>query len=132
MSSKVNIKVAFDTASGALLTIGLAGLGFGVYQENLIAGLFGAVSVVLALAVSYARNTWNEKEKSKDMNTVVNATVEDSAKKVVNTVIEESVRKSQPIIEDCIKKVVEESAKKVQPIIVRKVKEVEIPKPLFH
>lgn len=78
----MNIKVAFDTASGALLTLGLAGLGFGVYQENLIAGLFGAVSVVLALAVSYARNTWNEKEKSKDVNATVKTIVEDTAKKV--------------------------------------------------
>jgi len=61
--NRVRIKTTFDSAFGSLITLGVAGLGFGVYNQDLISGLFGVLCILVAIILNYSRNKWNAIEK---------------------------------------------------------------------
>jgi len=79
MVKRVAVKTTLDSAFGSLIALGITGLGFGVYDQNIISGLFGVLCVFIAIILNYSRNRWNEGEKLK-MQDAMTETVE---KKVV-------------------------------------------------
>lgn len=65
MTERSTIKTIFDSAFGSLMALGVAGLSFGVYDQNVMSGLFGVICILIGVVVNYSRNTWNEGEKLK-------------------------------------------------------------------
>jgi hypothetical protein len=63
MTKRVAVKTTLDSAFGSLIAIGIAGLSFGVYDQNVVAGLFGTLCVLIGIILNYSRNNWNEGEK---------------------------------------------------------------------
>ncbi len=140
MNSRVNTKVAFDSVTGILFTLGTAGLGFGVYQKELVPGLFGIASILLGLFISYKRNTWNEGEKIKMQDNLQKA-VEENIVKAVPVLVRKVKPIVKPIIEDVKKDIKEEIKEKTEKIgdkveekIEKEIKEAivdEVIRPLF-
>lgn len=65
MAKRVAVKTTLDSAFGSLIALGIAGLSFGIYDQNIISGLFGLLCVFTAIILNYGRNRWNEGEKLK-------------------------------------------------------------------
>jgi uncharacterized membrane protein len=64
MTSNVAVKTGFDSFFGALMAMGMAGLGFGIYDQNIISGAFGIICIFLAILVNYFRNEWNDEKRT--------------------------------------------------------------------
>jgi len=60
MNNKVPIKTTFGTISGILLTLGVMGIYAAVTNGEIVQGVFGVISLMIAIGVQIMRHKWNE------------------------------------------------------------------------
>lgn len=53
-------KGTLDTVTSVLFGTGTAGISMAVYNSNVTAGVFGAIALVLGIALLIYRTKWNE------------------------------------------------------------------------
>jgi hypothetical protein len=109
MTNRVAIKTTFDATFGSLMALGIAGLSFAIYNQNVIAGLFGFLCVLIAIILNYTRNQWNENEKTKmqgRMEEVVGNRLTAVKPKVIRTIVKkvDKVEKVEKVVEKIVGK----------------------------
>lgn len=60
MVSRSAVKSALDSASMTLISLGTAGMGFWIYNQNWISGIGGAVAFLLGIGTVIVRHIVNE------------------------------------------------------------------------
>jgi len=63
MVNRLLMKGSIDSALGLMFGVGGAGLIMGIYDGNVIAGVFGCIALGMAIGTQIYRTRWNEKSK---------------------------------------------------------------------
>ena len=92
MTSRVAVKTGFDSFFGALMAMGMAGLGFGIYDQNITSGIFGIICVLLAILVNYFRNEWNEDSRSNQVDEKLDIAINNIGNDVIKSVTPKIIR----------------------------------------